>query len=653
MRALLAVISSAAVQLVAQHEVFRMRIRVKLFSLILSLMVTFVASAIVYFVALAPVAGIQSERQNLNNLQQAFSTESAELNRLAHLPFERQLTAFNAARENTLKAFAVVQKLKILPAMDKSVRDALVVIERLQRSIVQDSANFSIATSTVLSDAKQIFYFTTGFDLPSLVIDPKVRAQGDHSPVIAHVQEFYTQMETLDESITSAAGVVSSQFAVIDREIAKIEDQSRLVTLIIIIVLVGATFGVFFILTGRLARSIQLVDSGIAALKDGDLATRFRTGSGDEIGTLAANLNTFSHTLKETISHVQNVSRDNIQLKESLIVTTEQTSASAVEINSNAESIGRRIAGLDQRFVEASRDIEGISNSISSLNSQIEEQMTMVEESTASVTEMIASLDNVASIAEKRRLAAERLIETTGTGGEKAAATFDVLQKINDNVDDIRNITSLIGGISSQTNLLAMNAAIEAAHAGEAGRGFSVVADEIRKLSEASAAQSHEIDRILRMMLELITQANESGSELNDAFRSIEREVREFASSLTEVASTMNEIRSGSDQVLQAMVVLQNVSNEVKQGSGSIKETSASIDDTMLAVQRVSAEVTGGMQEITAGIREISAAVDNVRDIAGRIGALGESLNAELLQFRTAEENGTSAELSEADNPPV
>ncbi|HUX52421.1 MAG TPA: hypothetical protein VMW73_16650, partial [Spirochaetia bacterium] len=72
-----------------------------------------------------------------------------------------------------------------------------------------------------------------------------------------------------------------------------------------------------------------------------------------------------------------------------------------------------------------------------------------------------------------------------------------------------------------------------------------------------------------------------------------------------------------------------------------------------LAVQRVSAEVTGGMQEITAGIREISAAVDNVRDIAGRIGALGESLNAELLQFRTAEENGTSAELSEADNPPV
>jgi methyl-accepting chemotaxis protein len=528
------------------------------------------------------------------------------------------------------------------------VRQALVVIENLQKLLAKDTTNFSASVDSLMTDAKQMFHVTS-FDLPSVLTGQQVRSLGQGAPLIADVQRFFTQMEILDETMKTSTGVVTDQYSVIDHEVSKIETRSRLVTIAIIVVLVALTFGVFFFLTGRLARSIQVLEAGIAAVKDGDLTTRFEARGRDEIGTLAANLNTFGDTLKETISHVQRVSRDNIHLKESLIVTTGQTSASATQINSNVESIGRQIEGLDERFVEAVRDVEGISSSISSLNTQIQEQMTMVEESTASVTEMIASLENVASITDRRRVAAENLTRTTAAGGEKATATFEVLRKINDNVDNIRNITGLIGGISSQTNLLAMNAAIEAAHAGEAGRGFSVVADEIRKLSEASAAQSKEIDRILRLMMDLISQANDSGAELNDAFGSIEREVREFSSSLSEVAATMSEIRTGGNQVLQAMVVLQNASDSVKRGSGTINENAGSIHDTMLAVQRVSAEVTGGIHEITGGIREISAAVSNVLGIAEELGELGESLDQALLRFRTEEgpDAGASSEEQE------
>lgn len=625
-----------------------MRIRSKLFSLILLLVVTFAVSVVVYFVVLTPVAGIEKERQALDNLHLAFTGEALELNRLSRSRFESQLETFKASAEATQTRFDVVEKLRILPSINASVSKALVAIRNLQKLLTQDTAEFLDSVGAVQADAKAVYYFTNSFNVPAMLTDEKVRAQGEGSPVVAHVDRFYTQMEILDSALRSSMGVVTAQFSLIDQEVSKIENRSRLITVAIIVVLVALTFGVFFIITGRLAHSIRLIETGIAAMKDGDLTTRFGSRTRDEISMLASNLNQFSDGLKETISHVQSVSRDNIQLKESLIVTTEQTSASTTQINSNMESIGKQIAGLDERFVEAVRDVEGISANISSLNNQIQEQMSMVEQSTASVTEMIASLENVAAITEKRRSAAERLTRTTETGGRKASATSEIVRKINDSVDSIRNITGLIGGISAQTNLLAMNAAIEAAHAGEAGRGFSVVADEIRKLSEASSAQSKEIDRILRAMVDLISQANDSGAELDDAFGSIEREVQEFSSSLAEIASTMNEIRTGSDQVLQAMVVLQNASDAVKRGSGTINDNSASIHDTMRAVQRVSAEVRGGMQEITAGIRDISDAVDNVLGIAARLGELGESLDESLLRFKTAEidQAGAAREVS-------
>ncbi len=620
-----------------------MRIRSKLFSLIILLIGTFVVSIGVYFAVLAPVSGIRGERQDLGDLGTALTQESLQLNRLARTRFETQLGVLKSAAANTQSAFERVQKLTILPSINNSVRQALIAIQNLQKLLTINTSQFWSATDVVLQDTKTIQTFTNNLDIPSILTTPKVRSAGPDSPVVADIEKFLLRMQILDSALDTSSAVINEQFSVIDQEVTKIENRSRIIAVAIIIALVGVTFAVFFFITGRLARAIGVIESGITVMNRGDLTGRFTGQTRDEIGALAGNLNQFSDTLKETMMQLQGVSRENVRLKESLLATTEQTEASATEINSNVESIGRQIAGLDTRVAEAVQEVERISGNIGSLNEQIQEQMAMVEQSTASVTQMIASLENVASITEKRRAAANRLSQTMDDGGRKAATTFDIVQKINDSVGSIRNITGLLGGISAQTNLLAMNAAIEAAHAGAAGRGFSVVADEIRKLSEASAGQSKEIDKILREMVDLISQAGGAGSAMNEAFGLIDREVREFSSSLAEIASTMNEIRSGGDQVLQAMTGLQNVSDAVKQGSTTINESSTSIRNTMTAVRRVTTEAHSGMQEITAGMREISQAVGNVLAIAERLGELGESLDRELLRFKTETDEASAA----------
>jgi methyl-accepting chemotaxis protein len=279
--------------------------------------------------------------------------------------------------------------------------------------------------------------------------------------------------------------------------------------------------------------------------------------------------------------------------------------------------------------------VQAIAQSIGGLKAQIQEQLAMVEESSASITEMIASVDSVARITEQRRQASEALVGTVSSGGEKMRGAFDVVRKINESVGSIKDITGIIAGISSKTNLLAMNAAIEAAHAGEAGKGFSVVADEIRNLAEASAVNSKEISAILKQIVALIGEATRAGGETGEAFGAIDTEVKELRSSLGEISSSMGELRAGGKQILEAMTVLNDASSKAHEASAAIDANSASIRDSMGDLKRISDEVDSGMGEISAGIREISTATASVLTNADKLGSVGRSLNEELSRFKT------------------
>ena len=606
-----------------------MSIREKLLLLIGTLAVTFGVAAAIYLVFSFRATEILREQGTLSDLQSALNEEGFQANRLTTTEFAPQLVQFQNAVRDRRTAFSAINSLRVLPTINESVRSALTAIEQ-NEGIFVESAEVSLTNSlSALSTAVQNQGLSTSsFELS----DPKYAS----GPLGTPVSNVMNGIDQLSGTISVTITTIGKQYLSISNATEKATRESTGIALAVTVVVLLLSIGLALRVAAGIARSVRSIEGAVTNVSNGDLTQLISVRTRDEIGRLSSQLNDFVATLRQSLTTAQEVSSENLHMKEQLIAVTAQASTSTNEIDANTESIRVGMVKLDQNMNTASGVIQQITESISSLDGEVQEQVAMVEESTASVTQMITSIESITKITERRRESADTLLETVADGGRKVVATLDLVRQINDRIGDIQEITSIIGGISSQTNLLAMNAAIEAAHAGESGRGFAVVADEIRKLAEASAENSKQISQILSAIVDTISRSSSSGTQMAQSFDAVDREVKQLHSSLSEIYASMSELRSGSDQILQAMTSLRDISGRVGTGSDSINESTVSLRSRMNSTTSIASEVNQGMTEISAGIKEITDAVSNVMENAERLGELGEALNKELTKFITA-----------------
>jgi len=222
------------------------------------------------------------------------------------------------------------------------------------------------------------------------------------------------------------------------------------------------------------------------------------------------------------------------------------------------------IVQLTTHINEATSLIDGIADMVQNLNKNIDSQSKSVEESSKKTEIMVNSLMTTSELSQKKRKDIKGLLDNTTQSQESMRETIQSIQSISQLVDGIASAIKIISAIAANTNLLSMNAAIEAAHAGEAGKGFAVVANEIRRLSETTRENSRNISQTLKNIIDGIAKTSKQSDDTGVRINGMSKEISSFADTMTTLISTFNELSAESGEITNSLCDLRDYSNAVK-----------------------------------------------------------------------------------------
>lgn len=299
-----------------------------------------------------------------------------------------------------------------------------------------------------------------------------------------------------------------------------------------------------------------------------------------------------------------------------IVFSVKEVEALMAEAENIAMNLKTRIAGASQvifknlqqehQFETFTESIRSILDSIVSVQDQLKEVHNCsialegtAENASTSVGKITDSVSRVANIVTDRISVTAQLTDAVGRGTGKVKELLGVIDSLNQNIDAVKSIISAINDVSAQTNLLAMNAAIESAHAGKAGLGFAVVAGEIRKLSEATALNAADASKTLKTMLDVLRTAHDTADETRTAMDWIGNSVNETTSSFIEISSEMNQLAETGSSVREAVMHVPE----------SAADLNSRADTAMEHVNQIAGEIEIGknnLQSMEKAAHEIS-----------------------------------------------